>query len=268
MTTPLDNALLDRLSAYVDDVLPAREMAEIEALAERDTAVAAEIAALRALDLDLSAGFDDMLADPVPDNLIPPLAATIPPAANDNRSSFSFSRIAAALVMLAIGAGGGALATYQFAPRVEQQIVEVEKPRGWMAEIADYHRVYATQTRHLAEVPATEKDHIEAWLSKTTGVPLTVPDLTASGFQFQGARLLVAAGTPVAQLLYTDANGIVIAICALAASGMQMQSDGFSEKTFDDIHMVKWSTPSASYVVVGPENVDLNTIAKTASTEI
>jgi len=76
----------------------------------------------------------------------------------------------------------------------------------------------------------------------------------------------VAAGKPVAQLLYTDTNGTVIAICALA--GGAMQSDGFSEKSFDDINMVRWSTPSASYVVVGPESVDLNAIATVASAEI
>lgn len=201
MTTPLDEILLDRLSAYVDGALSAVEMAEIDVLAQNDPAVMAEIEALRALDLDLIAGFDAVLADPIPNNLMPPLATTTEPAANSNRASFSVNRIAAALVMLAIGAGGGARATYQFAPRIKQQIAEVEKSRGWMADIADYHRVYAGQTRHPAEVPASEKDHIEAWLGKTIGVPFTVPDLTASGFEFQGARLLVAAEKPVAQLL-------------------------------------------------------------------
>ncbi|MGR3660499.1 MAG: anti-sigma factor family protein [Paracoccaceae bacterium] len=266
MTVPLDNAMLERLSAYIDDVLPANERAEIEALAVNNPDVAAEIAALRTLDVNLTAGFDAMLSAPLPENLLPPRQPAPAPAANDNRAKSGFGRIVAALAMLAIGAGGGALATYQLAPRIEQQIVEIETPRGWMAEIADYHRVYATQSRHLAEVPASEKPHIEAWLGKTIGVPFSVPDLTASGYEFQGARLLVAAGKPVAQLLYTDTNGTVIAICALA--GGAMQSDGFSEKSFGDINMVRWSTSAASYVVVGPEGVDLNVIATIASAKI
>lgn len=273
MTTPpriTDTALLERISAYVDGALSPDDMAEIEALAAQDPAVLSEIESLQALDLQLNDAFDQLLDLPGADDLPPALqpaaakpAAPIPPA-NLNRAPMAgFGRIAAMLALLAVGAAGGWIASQQSTPPAQQ----VAEARGWMAEVADYHRVYATQVRHLAEVPASEKDHIETWLGNTTGVPFAVPDLSASGYTFQGARLLVAAGKPVSQLLYTDTAGQVLAICAIAG-GDADAAGTFNPRDFGDVQMVNWKTDTASYVVVGTPQMDLPALAAEVAREI
>ena len=57
------------------------------------------------------------------------------------------------------------------------------------------------------EVGAEEKPHIEKWLSARVGKDVPVPDFSTHGLTFAGARMLVAAGKPVAQYLYTQADG-------------------------------------------------------------
>ena len=192
---------------------------------------------------------------------LPPPVFT--PANLDRRPIFSAS-IAAVLALLMVGAGAGALLTRVFAPGTE--LADGHATRGWMDEIADYHRVYARQVRHLAEVPASEQDHIEAWLGKETGVPFSVPDLTASGFTFQGARLLVAGGKPVAQLLYTDAGGQVMALCVLAREGEATPE--FTPRSFDGVEMVRWLAPGAAWVAVGEPGMDLDAVARAAAQEV
>ncbi|WP_095590497.1 anti-sigma factor family protein [Actibacterium ureilyticum] len=266
MTTPspiTDPALLERLSAYVDGALSPDQMTEVEALAARDPAVLAEIESLQALDLQLNDAFDQMLDLPGADALPPALQPVAPTAANLNQApSWGFGQIAAMLAMLLVGAGGGWFVAQNSAPPAQ-----VAQARGWMAEVADYHRVYATQVRHLAEVPASEKEHIEAWLGQTTGVPFKVPDLSAAGYTFQGARLLVAAGKPVSQLLYTDAAGQVLAICAIAGGDPEGTGE-FTPRDFGDVQMVNWKTGTASYVVVGTPDMDLPVLARQVAQEI
>ncbi|MGR3793162.1 hypothetical protein [Vannielia sp. SX4] len=185
-------------------------------------------------------------------------------AANENRQPFFSSSIAAALALLLVGAGAGALMTRALVPGTE--LADGHATRGWMDEIADYHRVYARQVAHLVEVPASEKDHIETWLGKETGVPFSVPDLAASGFTFQGARLLVAGGKPVAQLLYTDADGQVMALCMLGREGPG--SEEFTPRSFDGVEMVRWLAPGAAWVAVGEPGMDLEAVAREAAQEV
>jgi anti-sigma factor RsiW len=163
-----------------------------------------------------------------------------------------------------IGGVGGSYLTKSFAP---PQLVAT----GWLDQVAEYHLVYASQVRHLVEVPAADRDHLQTWLADTTGVRFTVPDLTASGLTFQGARLLVAAGKPVAQLMYTDAAGQVIAVCFMAGGDAALGEEPgpFTSRSFDALDMVSWKNRDASYVVVAPRGMPgLDALARAASTAI
>ncbi|MDF1873160.1 zf-HC2 domain-containing protein [Vannielia sp.] len=187
-------------------------------------------------------------------------------ATNTNGRAFTPALIAAVLALLVVGAGGGALFTRGFL--ANEELADGHATRGWMEEIADYHRVYARQTAHLVEVPASETPHIEAWLGRETGVPLNVPDLSALGFTFQGARLLVAGGRPVAQLLYTDAEGGVMALCGLALEGGE-PLPGFTAQSFgDDLEMVRWNPPGAAWVTVGKPDMALDAVARAAADNV
>jgi anti-sigma factor RsiW len=248
----------DRISAWLDGALSQEEAKALEAEAMNDAALATRMAELSEQDRSLKEAFDLMLDLPVPEALeTAAQTPATPEPANLPRAPRMGGLIAAGLALLIIGMGSGAYLTNTMrAP----QIVTVAP--GWMEEIASYHRVYARQVRHLVEVPAEEKDHIEKWLTKETGAQVTVPDLAASGYDFRGARLLVAAGKPVAQLIYTDTTGAVVALCALQSD---KTAPGFTTKEFDGVQLVRWTVPGAAWVAVGEAGMPLDTIAQAAS---
>jgi anti-sigma factor RsiW len=272
MTRPFDPALLDQLSAYLDGALSAEDALAIERLVETDPAVAAEFEALSRVDQAARTGFDSLLTDPIPVALGRVIAQTVdrtpvaklPPLMPANIPGPPIWRsVAAALALLLIGGATGAYFTRAAAP------VQVASAMGWLDQVADYHLVYATQKRHLVEVPASETAHLQKWLTDTTGVAFTVPDLAASGLTFQGARLLVASGKPVAQLMYTDAAGQVVALCFLAGGDANAGAGTtpLQSRNAKGVNMVWWTSKDASYVVVGPSTgVDLQSVAKAAST--
>ncbi|MGH1575708.1 anti-sigma factor family protein [Planktotalea sp.] len=247
--TPLSEELLVWLSAYVDGVLNEAERAEVDALVARDPQVAAELEALFALDDDIRGAFDGLLDEPAP---MPDVLSSRPAPANTNRAPWR--AMAAMLVLGAVlGAGG------MWAVRATPEPVQIAAKRSWLGEVAEYHQIYARQTRHLVEVGADEKAHIEKWLGKEIGVAFTVPDLSPAGWTFQGARLLVAAGKPVAQLMYTDANGRVIALCALQ-NGSGAPADT-ALKQFGDVHMATWKSSAGSFAIVGETPSELEALA-------
>ena len=140
---------------------------------------------------------------------------------------------------------------------------------GWIALVADYHAVYASQGRHLVEVGADESDHIETWLGNTVGASFTIPDMSGFGLTFEGGRLLVANGKPVAQLMYRDADGVVVALCLQRSNAPTAGPPTFKEQTINGFDFVSWSAGDADYVVIGPDGQpDLNAIAAAAALEI
>ncbi len=255
----------EKLSAYLDGELPEAEAREVEALVATDPTAQSALERLMEADQAAKDVFNDMLTEPVPLNLASSIrsarpkkaAEATPPAAP--RGLPSWAAIAASIGFLAVGGLGG----YSLG---NSGATEVVATPGWLAEIAAYHAVYETQKRHLVEVAADETPHIETWLGNTTGVPFSVPDLSASGLKFEGARLLVAGGLPVAQLVYTDTEGAVFALCLKRAKAPEDKT--FTSETVDGFGMVSWRRNGADFVVVGPEGSDLTQIAETSATSV
>lgn len=128
-------------------------------------------------------------------------------------------------------------------------------------EVADYHSVYAGEREHLVEVPASRRDHLEAWLGARLQYAFKVPDLAAYNLDFQGGRLLAIDRQPVAQLMYTGKDGAAVALCIAltdgdASSSLQRQEgDGMTLFGKGEGHHV--------FVVVGPVgNPSLRAVAE------
>lgn len=249
-----------KLSAYLDGELDPTVAEEVEARLATDPAAQAELDALIQADVLAQGQFEDALSEPVPFSLAQQIKATpleTPQTAAAPRPIWG--ALAASLVVFALGGVGG----YLF----NAQTGQAETP-GWLADIADYHVVYASQGRHLVEVGADEADHIETWLGNTIGASFSIPDLTEFDLKFQGGRLLVANGKPVAQLMYRDANGAVVALC-LQQGGGNGDAPTFNERTINGFDFVSWSAGQADYVVIGPNGKPgLRDIATTAAREI
>jgi len=261
------------LSAYLDGELEGDSLAEVEAALAQDVELQDQLAALMDADQAARAEFAAMLDEPVPDALLaalaPPAAETVapvaPPAANlPTPPKAPAWAIAAALAgALLIGGAGGLYLGRETGVAAPPQVAEVAP---WIADIADYHAVYSQQVRHLVEVPAEEADHIETWLSATLDTQVVIPDLTEQGLTFEGARLLVAAGKPVAQLLYTDADGAVVALCQIQTDNPQVAARADEVGGFE---LISWGAAAGNFVIVADTGrEDLRDIVAAASDQV
>jgi len=256
-----------QLSAYLDGELSDDDARRIEDLLDTDPAARSELDALMSANAAAQAEFEDMLNDPAPldiarivgDIEIPPAPAS--QEAATLRRIPSWGAMAASAALIVAAALGGYVAGTNSAPNV------VVAQAGWLEDIADYHGIYTTQSRHLVEVAADERDHIRDWLGAETGTTFSIPDLGADGLTFQGGRLLVAAGNPVAQLIYTDAGGAVIALCLKGTEKPDLADR--TSTTIDGFDMVSWRAEGADLVIVGPGGYsDLGQIAENAADQV
>ncbi|AGB71954.1 hypothetical protein RTCIAT899_CH12875 [Rhizobium tropici CIAT 899] len=268
-----------RLSAFMDGETSREEKEELEKL------IASDADARRIFD-ELKHGsdvgrkaFDEVLKEPVPLALVRSIKSAQPPKTREPspriaRHSLKLAptgkqSLAAALILFAVGGGIGYLFGMQPAdvpaspPPTPSQLMT----RNWLDDIAAYHRIYARQPQHMVELQASQLDEIAKWLASTAGVKFNVPDLAADGLVFQGARMSVAAGKPVGQLIYKNLDGDVVAICFTKTDGIA--DDDFNETIKDDISIVSWHRNGTTYAVVGPSsNAMLDQIANRVSSEI
>lgn len=268
-----------RLSAYLDGRLPEAEMEEIDTLLANDADARAVLGRLRTGSASDTRAFGTPSQEPAPaapakaiTEAAAPKAGTPPesvgPAAarvSRRRRRFWMQTISASLALFLAGAAAGYLIAMGREAGTPPQIAVT---RGWLDDIADYHRIYSRQTRHLTEVPAGDDDHIVEWLSASTGVTFRLPDLSAQKLIFEGARLLVAGGKPTGQLLYRDTDGEIFAICFRQGEPVESRT-ALTENMRNDIGLVSWQRGTAVFVVVGPSaDPDLERLAETVSTTI
>jgi anti-sigma factor RsiW len=151
-------------------------------------------------------------------------------------------RVAAALVAgLLFGAAGyatGALWAAGTSPSEHDDLV---------ASVAEYHRVYAAETKHLVEIGADRRGELAAWLGKRLGRKLAIPDLSRDGLTFVGGRMLVVNRRPVGQLLYARRGGPPVGICIMR--GDEPQPRFVKER--DGLRLASWNSDGYAYVVVG-----------------
>lgn len=192
MTTEHDRIDDGDLHAYADGRLEAERREAVERVLADDPAAAQRVRDWQVQNAAIAAAFGTLAEEPVPARLCPKTMAR-------NRRA-PWMRIAAALVLVTVGFGGGWLAR----DRVETTAPGV----GTLAADAiSAHRVYAVEVRHPVEVDAAQEAHLVKWLSKRLDHPLRVPDLGAAGFRLVGGRLLPADGEAAAQFMFEDASG-------------------------------------------------------------
>ncbi|WEX76545.1 anti-sigma factor [Sinorhizobium numidicum] len=268
-------ALEVRLSAYIDGELGEAEKSELDALLAHDDDAKALLDRLKAGNAFGNRAFEDFLHDPVPLALVRQIKQG--PGINPRSERVTTSNLPArhapiwpriAIASLALLLLGGAVGFVIGSANMTPEPADQATARPWIEEIADYHRVYSRQKQHLVELPASQAAEIETWLKSSVGVAFKIPDLAHKDLTFEGARLLVADGKPVAQLVYRDREGEVFAICFLKDAGA-LQSDQFEESIRGDLGLVSWQKGGVSFVLVGPSsNAGLQDLAETAAANI
>lgn len=182
----------------LDGELPAEERAAFESWLDSNPEMKARGSRYDADGAALRAAFAGVLEEPLPARFTDMVAGK--ERVSRVRRSPWWQAAAAAALLAVGGAGGFAVGTRDFG---------FEDPAGdrLAEEAVAAHAIYASEKRHAVEVPASDKEHMQTWLSARLGLRLVAPDLTADGFQLVGGRLLPAGESKAAMLLYEDEEG-------------------------------------------------------------
>ncbi len=238
------------IHAYADGQVTDGEKRDVEKILSTNQDARDLLAEIRRQNTELHKAYDQVLAEPVPQRLLK--AANYAPRA----SIWPRLALAASLAALAVGAGSGWLAHNFTANALAETLPQ---------RAIDAFVVYGGDEKHAVEVAASEKDHLQAWLSNRVGVKFSVPDLTAQGFNLVGGRLLVEAGKPAGLLMYEDANKkrMTIYIAANAAKNnvsMVVENRGALVTCY-------WVEPDLVYALAGPQTSEQMLVLANAAHE-
>lgn len=233
------------LQAFVDGELDAARAAEVAAWLPAHPAQQARIEAWKRNDETLRGALAPVAMEPVPVHLRDAVQA---PARNMTAPRRMIWNAIAATLLLGIGGIGGWLAHGYSA-------VETGRTSSSIASRAmDAHIVYAADLRHPIEVPASEQNHLNAWLSRRVQQPLAAPDLSGAGFSLMGGRLLADGGKPAALFMYEGADGRRLTV-VLAQSGPHKR--GRPELLArDDLTAITWGNGPLAVAVTGAVDSD------------
>ena len=191
----------DELMAFMDGKLDPERVAHIEHQAQQDHALAATLSALRAQQQALRASLDPVLDEPIPARLL-----RVKPSA-----SFSWSRVAAAIVWIALGVVLGSQFSHQVLPDKKSFTATRDTPQDlprFVHQAVVAYGVFAPEVRHPVELSSAEAQALNTWLSTRLQREMQAPDLTQLGFSLMGGRLLPGeTNKPAAQFMYEDHHG-------------------------------------------------------------
>jgi anti-sigma factor RsiW len=188
----------DDLEAYVDGRLSGERLEAAEALLAANPALLARLTADRALRTALRERLAGVAAQPIPSRLR--VGALVARRRMVLRRRFGAA--VAAVMLLAVGLGTGwAARGWAGDARV------LAGPVAAATDAIQAHRVFVVETVHPVEVAASQQAHLVQWLSRRVGHRLTIPDLSAEGFELMGGRVIPEAGQAAAQFMYQDGNG-------------------------------------------------------------
>lgn len=186
------------LHAYVDQQLPAPRRVEIEQfMASRPDERQRVLAWQRQNEL-LGAWLDPVLREPLP------LRLPLKPEA----TAWPWRGLAAGIALAVVSASSawfvrGALDS----DATRLAFVNSGHLTGFAHRAAVAHVVYSPDARRPVEVGADQEQALVTWLTKRIGTPVHPPALSALGYDLVGGRLLPGDKRPVAQFMYTSANG-------------------------------------------------------------
>ncbi|MEO7726649.1 MAG: anti-sigma factor, partial [Burkholderiales bacterium] len=179
------------LHAYVDGLLPAARRVEVETYMAAHVDDAHRVRAWREQNYALRDLFDPVLAES------PPARLARPGLVRRLRPVVRYAVVAGWIIVG--GVSGWYLHDYNVAKSVDTV--------AFAHRAAIAHIVYTPQVRHPVEVGADQEAHLVAWLSKSLGGSLKVPQLTSLGYQLVGGRLLPGDQGPVAHFMFQDGSG-------------------------------------------------------------
>lgn len=213
--------------ALVDGRLPPADARALQQQLAADAPAQDTVAQWQAQRRQLRALHQDMLDTPVPDALLQTLARATARRAERHRQWWRWGGMAAS-VLVAFALGWAGRGQWPAAAPTGLLALNAGTPQQRFAvQAAMAHAVYQPEQRHPVEVPAAQQEHLVQWLSKRLGRPLTVPVLTAQGYDLVGGRLLPGDTGARAQFMYQNGAGerVTLYLGALAPATQPRHSE-------------------------------------------
>lgn len=244
------------LMAYADGEVDAATARQIEHAIAADPELSARARMFRESAAMLRGAYADALHEKVPDRLVEALS----PLAKQDKVVTLFSRrptrqivgwaMAASLAALIVGAGS----TYWYV-ETERELAsstQVASGERWLDHVSGFYDVYDAalkkEDRLLVDFKADDIPELTNWFSARLNRPLSVPDLSAQGFQPQGGRLLIINGKPAAQFLYLSDSGELVGL-AIASTSNDYQPARTVRR--HNVNIVHWRNAGYAYAFVG-----------------
>ena len=236
MTQPQTPLSDEELIAYFENALPPEARAALEERLAADPEARAKLEDWGAQDAAIRALYGTSPDAPVPERLTDVLR--VPAAPRPVRAPL---RLAAMLALLAIGGTGGWVSHAWLGP---------EAGATQLAEAAlTAHGTYVVEVVHPVEVPASQREHLDTWMSKRMGTQMRPPDLAASGFALMGGRILPSEDGPAGLYMYENADGKRI---TLYVSPQRDKADSaFEYAGHGTTQSLYWKDGGLGYAVVG-----------------
>lgn len=220
------------LHAFADGLLSPERRAEIEARLAADPDAAERVAFYRRLNEGLHRLYDPMLEAAEP---------AVLPLQRRLGWRRPLGRIAAALALLVIGAGGGWLAREHLVGAAGDGGPELPRLA------ASAHLVYAAEVRHPVEVGADQEEHLVNWLSKRLGAQVRAPDLRRFDYRLVGGRLLPAGDGIAGQFMYENPSGMRLTL--FVATGLESHETAFRYAEEAGLSVFYWRDAGAGYAL-------------------
>lgn len=265
--TRIDDVML---MAYVDGEIDAESAREIEAAINADPAIADRARAFRDSAAFTRAAYTAVAQEPIPDRLLAVLAPAERPAGNvvaftpKHVAARRVARFAVAASVAAIIVGLGAtysdtLRGWIGEPTTEQRLAQLARQQTserWLDNVAGYFREYsanAREQRQLVDFTAEHGPEIERYFGERLNRRLTLPDLTAEGFNLAGGRVLIIGGRPAAQLVYTNEANEFVGVVISFTSDPDVPARAAAR---DDVNLVYLREGGYAYGFVGTQTPD------------
>ncbi len=242
----------DELNAYVDGELPADRRMIVETWLAAHPDDAAKVAAWRN-QAELIRARYGAIADETP-----------PQRFNVNRlTRRRYGAVAAAVAaIVAAFLAGGVLGWTVRGVKAEGQ----SDLTRFTADALDAYRLYVVEVRHPVEVPGDQRPHLNAWLSKRVGSPLSAPELEKVGLKLVGGRLLPGPTGATAFFMYETPSGERFTLYCGRTSD---RDTALRYTTGEQNAAYYWVDGDLAYVLSGPAERDkLREIAQAAYDQI
>jgi anti-sigma factor RsiW len=242
----------DELNAYVDGELPADRRMIVEAWLAAHPDDAAKVAAWRK-QAELIRARYGAIADETP-----------PQRFNLNRLTRRRygAMTAAVAAIVAAFLAGGVLGWTVRGVKAEGQ----SDLTRFTADALDAYRLYVVEVRHPVEVPGDQRPHLNAWLSKRVGSPLSAPELEKVGLKLVGGRLLPGPTGATAFFMYETPSGERFTLYCGRTSD---RDTALRYTTGEQNAAYYWVDGDLAYVLSGPAERDkLREIAQAAYDQI